>query len=756
MKTSIPALAILLGWAAAAWATAPGTLTTLREIHTLTNAQAAKTPAVAFEATVTYFRDFENTLFVQDGDVGIFVAPPTGAGLRLLPGDRVLVLGSAHSSFNPYITGKSITLLHHGDLPKPAPASFDELIHAKADCRMVTVRGVVRAADFMTPANFTYLQLLTNGGYFNATVDGKDGAALEEMLDAEVELTGVASETFDSKMQMTGILIHVQTPAGVKVLKRSETSPWSLPLVPMDRVLSVFHVNDSTARERVHGTITYYEPGATVILQDGKKSVWVETQTRSALHVGDVADATGFPEVHEGFLHLVHGEVRDSHQWVPVMPLPATWKTLTPNGNRTPGHHFDLVSIEGKVETQVQEASQDEYVLHADGQLFSAIYRHPDGPPAFNKRIPLGSRVRVTGICVLEGSNPFVSQVPFNILMRSPDDISIIAAASPFSVRNLVYFIGILFICILVVGARGWIIERKVRRQTASLAYVERRRSRILEDINGARPFAAIIEQITELTSCKLDGAACWCQIADGARLGNCPPKLTAFRVVHQDIHAHSGSPLGTIFAAFDPLSTPRDLETEALSMATALSKLAIETRRLYSDLVHRSEFDQLTNTRNRFSLDKRLDALVAEARETAGIFGLIYIDLDKFKQINDLYGHPVGDWFLQEVALRLKSQLRSHDLLARLGGDEFAVLVPVVRSRAEVEEIAERLERCLDEPFYFEELTLQGSVSLGIAVYPEDGASKDILLKTADAAMYAAKNSRRRDEQVTTEPGIS
>jgi diguanylate cyclase (GGDEF)-like protein len=754
MKTSIPALAILFGWAAAAWATTPGALTSLREIRALTNAQAAKTPAVAFEATVTYFRGFENTLFVQDGDVGIFVAAP--AGTRLMPGDRVLVSGSAHSSFNPYVTGKSITLLHHGDLPKPVPASFDEMIHATTDCRLVTVRGIVRAADFMAPVNITYLQLLTDGGYFNATVDGKDGAALEEMLDAEVELTGVASGTFDSKMQMTGILIHVQTQAGVKVLKRSETSPWSLPAVPMDRVLSVFHVNDSTQRERVHGTITYYEPGATVILQDGEKSVWVETQARSGLRVGDLADATGFPEVHEGFLHLVHGEVRDSHIWAPVTPLPATWRVLTPNGNRTPGHHFDLVSIEGQVETQVQEASQDEYVLRADGQLFSAIYRHPDGPSAFNKRIPVGSRARVTGICVLEGSNPFVSQVPFNILMRSPDDISIVARASLFSVLNLIIFIGILFICTLAVGARSWIIERRVRRQTATLAYIEKRRSRILEDINGSRPLSEVVEQITELTSCKLDGAACWCQIAGGAQLGNCPPRIDLFRLVQQDIPGHSGSALGTIFAALDPLSRPRGVESEALFMATALAALAIETRRLYADLLHRSKFDQLTNIRNRFSLDQRLDALVAEARESAGIFGLIYMDLDKFKQINDLYGHHVGDWFLQEVAVRMKGQLRSQDLLARLGGDEFAVLVPVVRSRVEVEEIAERLERCLDEPFYFEGFTIHGSVSLGIAVYPEDGVSQDTLLKAADAAMYTAKNSHRHEEQVTANPAGS
>jgi len=156
--------------------------------------------------------------------------------------------------------------------------------------------------------------------------------------------------------------------------------------------------------------------------------------------------------------------------------------------------------------------------------------------------------------------------------------------------------------------------------------------------------------------------------------------------------------------------------------MATALSSLAIETSHLYNDLRRRSEFDLLTDTHNRFSLDKHLDILIEEARNAARIFGFIYIDLDEFKQVNDLYGHHVGDRYLQEVAVRMKRQLRSHDLLARQGGDEFAALVSQVRSRAEVEEIAGRLEHCLDEPFRIDGFTVMGSSSIGIALYPEDG----------------------------------
>ena len=179
--------------------------------------------------------------------------------------------------------------------------------------------------------------------------------------------------------------------------------------------------------------------------------------------------------------------------------------------------------------------------------------------------------------------------------------------------------------------------------------------------------------------------------------------------------------------------------------MAAELATLAIETSRLYSDLVRRSEFDLLTDVQNRFSMDKALNALIHNARQSAGIFAVIFIDLNEFKQINDVHGHQAGDQYLKEVAQRMKRQLRPSDTLGRLGGDEFAVLVSEVRNRAEVEEIASRLVCCFDQPFAGEGFILQGSASIGVALYPEDATTADALLSAADAAMYAAKYTRSK-----------
>jgi hypothetical protein len=136
MKKLFSAVTILLGWASAAWAAPPVPLTTLQAVRALSNAEVSQGLPVAFEATVTYYRDYEHTLFVQDGDVAIYVWANTDA--KLFPGDHVLVYGKTHADFHPDVISDGVTLLHHGATPKPVPASFSELIQAQHDCALPT------------------------------------------------------------------------------------------------------------------------------------------------------------------------------------------------------------------------------------------------------------------------------------------------------------------------------------------------------------------------------------------------------------------------------------------------------------------------------------------------------------------------------------------------------------------------------------------------------------------------------------------
>ena len=759
MKRFIPAIVIILGWASTAFGADPGMLTTLRAVHQLTNPEASRALPVSVEATVTYFRGRELSLFVQDGDAALFVRAETSAKLR--PGDRILVRGKTHESFRPVIYSSDITFLHHGELPKPLAATYAEMIRAALYCRLVKLRGVVHSADLSRNAvseqRFVRMELRTEGGSIQVEVDTDDPSWAKDLLDSEVEVRGVVAGLFDGKMQQTGVRIYAGGPESVKILRPAASSPWALPPTLMDEVLAGYHSKDDTRRVRVEGTITYYQPASVLVLQEGSKSIRVRTRTETPLRIGDRASVTGFPAVDDGFMILEEGEVESSRVAAPIAPLLASWNELA-----TGKHAYDLVSIEGTVVTRVREQSQDMYVIASGDHLISAFLRHPyrsrPGELAPMTNVTPGSRVRVTGVCLQEDSDPFSGAISFGVLLRTPGDFAIIAEPSWLSVHNLVRLVSLLLVVVLAVSFWGWTLRKKVWLQTSALtsrielenalersnAQLEQQRSRILEDINGTAPLARILEEITELVSFRLDGAPCWCDVTDGARLGNHPSDTKSLRAASQEICGRTGPALGQMFAGFAAETPPRELEAEALKIGVRLATLAIETRRMYTDLLHRSEFDLLTDIHNRFSLERYLDIQIDNARQSAGMFGLIYIDLDQFKQVNDIYGHRVGDLYLQEVALRMKRQLRAADMLARLGGDEFAVLVPVVRNRTEVEEIAQRLERSFDERYCEGGVELRGSASVGVAVYPEDGTTRDSLLSSADAAMYVGKHTKR------------
>ncbi len=750
-------LALLAAAIAPAFAT---TLTSLRAIRALTDEQVNQGQTVDFQGTVTFLGTNEHLLFVQDGDVAIAVEwTPNNT---ILPGDRIQIQGKTRLTFRPTVVADSVTLLHHGAVPEPVPATFDQLVRADFDARYVTVYGVIRDAVTVVNNNerTIRLQLHTDGGDIDAAVDVDAPKVLNGLLDAQVLITGAASGRSDSKMEESGIVLYLNSMDGVRVLRRPLADPWTQPITPMDQILSGYHVTNLSRRARVRGTLTYYQPGSMAVLQQGDKSVWLMTSGLTPLQLGNVVDAIGFPDLNNGLLVLSSAELQDTLKSNPIEPKPSTWDELSENKNL-----FDLVSIEGTVVTEMRGAGRDEYVLESNGNLFSAIYRHPptegegSGSPSPMKHLDPGAKVRVTGVCFTNTSNPFDSRVPFEILLRSPDDIAVLAGAPWVTIANLFRLIGVLTFVVLVVSAWNWMLRRRVHKQTTAIteqseadaaqerrtAQLEQWRSRILEDINGTRPLGEIVEHVTEMVSFMLGGAACWCEIAGGPKLGHPPEKKESLRIISQEIHSRSGLVLGSLYAGFDPASAVNEKdESEAMTTGVRLATLSIETRKLYADLVHRSEFDLLTDMHNRFSLERQLQELIEKAKTNGTTFGLIYVDLDDFKLVNDMYGHHIGDLYLQEVSLRMKRQLRTGDVLGRLGGDEFAALVSVGRGRQDLEEISQRMERCFDAPFTLNGHILRGAASVGIAMYPDDGATSDSLLNAADSAMYATKNSRR------------
>jgi diguanylate cyclase (GGDEF)-like protein len=748
-------LALVTAGPGLAAAAPPATTTSLAALHALSNDEAARSIPVAFEATVTYHIRGSIGLFVQDRGFAIYADAPEN--VTLTPGDRVLVRGTTHAGYRPEIEAENVTVLSHGAVPAPVPASYTQLVHGDFDCLRVMVRGKVRSADLVTYGKVAniYLELSMDGGSIDAIIDSSNADLLEKLRGALVEVTGSTSGIFDSKQELTGIILKVPAISDLKILQRAPGGSNVLPFTPMDEILAHSFVQNLSEPVRVEGTITYYLPGAAAVLQNRARSLWIETRDEQPLTIGDRATAVGYPAVRNGVLILANAEVEDSHQRSPLTPQRVGWDELYAGTNA-----FDLISTEGQVIKEGREEYQDEYLLSTGGHLFTVLYRHIDEDLGFElppmKQVPVGATVRVTGVTSESyGSNPFEGPAGFDVLLRSFDDIEVVGRPSWLNVHNLTRLVAILLAFIFVIGVRVIWTERRARIRSATMADLERRRGKILEDINNSRALTEILEGIHELVSARLGGAPCWIEVKDGATLGHFASGSLhgGLRVVEEPILSRSGPALGTICAAFGPHIRPGVPETGSLAQAAGLARLAIETSRLYSDLVHRSEFDLLTDIHNRFSFEKQIESAIEAARQSAGIFGVLYIDLNDFKQVNDQLGHHAGDLYLQEVALRMKGQLRPGDVLARLGGDEFAVILPHVRSRAEVEEITLRLERSFERPFAWEDRTVYGTASIGIAIYPADGNTRDSLLNAADAAMYVTKQTRRDKGEILPGP---
>ncbi|HIK38389.1 MAG TPA: EAL domain-containing protein [Geminocystis sp. M7585_C2015_104] len=178
--------------------------------------------------------------------------------------------------------------------------------------------------------------------------------------------------------------------------------------------------------------------------------------------------------------------------------------------------------------------------------------------------------------------------------------------------------------------------------------------------------------------------------------------------------------------------------------------------------LKYQAIYDNLTKIPNRNYALQKVEDILENAKETKTNVGLMFIDLDHFKEVNDTFGHDYGDELLIQATERMKKILRSTDLLARIGGDEFLLAVPMVISPLQLQIIAEKIISVLSEPFEILKKKVNISASIGIAIFPQDGEDLKQLIRRADLAMYQAKRSGRRqfqfyhDELEETDNGAS
>jgi diguanylate cyclase (GGDEF)-like protein/PAS domain S-box-containing protein len=201
---------------------------------------------------------------------------------------------------------------------------------------------------------------------------------------------------------------------------------------------------------------------------------------------------------------------------------------------------------------------------------------------------------------------------------------------------------------------------------------------------------------------------------------------------------------LGTISLYFEDIAHPTARDIELFGVCADLAAIAIESRQSEERIRRLAHYDGLTSLPNRFLFMEFLDQALRTAQRHGKKFAVFFLDLDKFKEINDTFGHAAGDAVLKETACRLRSSLRQTDKIARMGGDEFYVLIEDLQDNFDAAEIAEKLLEGALRPIRFGQQECVLSASIGIAIYPQDGTNAEALLRNADHAMYQAKGLGR------------
>jgi diguanylate cyclase (GGDEF)-like protein/PAS domain S-box-containing protein len=197
-------------------------------------------------------------------------------------------------------------------------------------------------------------------------------------------------------------------------------------------------------------------------------------------------------------------------------------------------------------------------------------------------------------------------------------------------------------------------------------------------------------------------------------------------------------------FAARRPRASLRPLDRDLISLVALFVEAALE-RTAHAERIEQLAFtDVLTGLPNRVLFDDRIRQTIATAKRYARGFAVMYLDIDRFKDINDAYGHATGDAMLRGVGERLQHTLRESDTVARFGGDEFVILQPIVDGPADAADLARKVVAAMQAPMQVGEIQRDVRISIGIALYPQDATGVDELMDLADKALYAAKRAGR------------
>ncbi|SFS11016.1 Histidine kinase [Granulicella pectinivorans] len=436
--------------------------------------RAYRDEPVMLKGVVTRTTDFG--FFLQDQTAGVWVFRDHPNDLSVH--DVIELKGVVHQGrFSPGVLPVSIRKLGSGPLPKPTVTTVRELNTGDLDCQYVSLSGIVRSAGLRardSQSQRLWLKIATDDGSIYASLPEKDAAAASALTDSLVEVHAVAASTKNQNRQIIGPTLMVPGMEGIRVLRGPERSIASLPLLPIQRLMQYRSGTDYLHRVKVAGTVTYYKPGESLILEEDGRALYVATVQNSAIELGDRVEAAGYPAptstgpiLEDAILrNLAHGD-----------PLPP--KTVSAQELASGTFNHNLVRVEGRFLRRVVEPYRIVLLIQSGSTLLLAQLSENG---RFNSLQDLkeGSIVRVSGISMLDAEGtwnvdgPTASAIRYEIVLRAPDDVRVIEAPSWWTMRHVIYIALVLAVLVLIFVARD--IRGRIARWKLQVVLDERER----------------------------------------------------------------------------------------------------------------------------------------------------------------------------------------------------------------------------------------------------------------------------------------
>lgn len=679
-------------------------LTTIAAVKRLSDQQAETALPARITGVITVLDTDWHQFFLQDSTSGVFVKYSSST-VPLFQGEKLTVIGLTNpGDFAPVIVSPKLVPLGRTRLPKPIPLT-PQAWSGAMDSRFVEVEGVIHGLrGRQNPRHLSfYLYTWFGPVHVNASADFGNMSYLRNLEDATVRLRGVCGEIFNSRRQMIGIQVALWSSKGVDVLEAPQPDPFQISPVAINKLLRFSPNANLGHRVRITGSVTMIGSDFFYV-QDRTGGARVEGDPKG-LQLDDLVDVLGYVSAAGYSPGLTDAAVRIRQH---DMPVPA--QPLTPESMAGGQLDSQLVTVEGRLLSIVNSVESKTLVLRSAGRTFDATLNLPNSEQPAPALEP-GSVLRLSGVysVQLRSSTAYMlitkDPVGFRLVIRSPQDIHVLQPASWWNMRHTSEMLGVLAAGTLI--GIGWleVLRRRVRRQRRDLQKAKEK-AEAIEALTAAMEEVITEKRFTSRVSLQSDDEI--------ARLG----------------------------AEFNKMLT--ELHVRDLAKAEAEAKLQ-----------HQALTDELTGLPNRRLLSDRLSQVLAMAQREPRVLALLYLDLDGFKLVNDSLGHTAGDELLRQVTQRLRTKVRQSDTLARLGGDEFTVILTTLHSKDEAGLVAKKLLGLLETPFVIDNHDITIGASIGISIYPDNGADAAELLQQADAAMYSAKRSgKNRVTYFTAELG--